>query len=331
LRALGITAGRGPALSHPDRIIGADRARSIDPSARLTILDSDEAPDSRIILGQDVFIGRQVELTAAGGGSVEIEADTSIQDSSIIFGNVRIGAHCLFGKYVFVASRGHCFRDRPSWLIRDQDRLMLSHPASRSALRASRVHIEDDCWIAQSVVVSPGIYIGRGAVVGANSVVTSDIAPYEIHGGTPNRKIGTRLDFVPPWAIDARDDNAIPYFYRGFKLSQDALAQSRRDGFIEARSTACIVLARGPLGRFKLCGVNAGDRDIRLAFRINGIDCGGHDAAPGGFDIAIDVPAPIDGSDSVPAVLRHSTYIEIETEEADARYGIMSAALVASS
>jgi acetyltransferase-like isoleucine patch superfamily enzyme len=327
-----MAGSHGPTLSHPERIVGADRAGSIDPSARLTILDADEAPGSRIALGQDVFIGRQVELTAAGGGSIEIDTDTSIQDSSIIFGHVRIGAHCLFGKYVFVASRGHCFRDQPSWLIRDQDRLMLPHPTASAALHKSLVHIEDDCWIAQSVVISPGTYIGRGAVIGANSVVTSDIAPYEIHGGTPNRKIGTRLDFLPPWAIDARDDNAIPYFYRGFRLSQDALAQTRRDGFIEARNSACIVLARGPHGRLKLCGINTDPRrDVRLGFRINGVDCGSHDAAPGSFDIAIDVPAPVEDSDSVPAVLRRSTYIEIETVDSDAHYGITSTALVASS
>ena len=39
-----------------------------------------------------------------------------------------------------------------------------------------------------------GVTIGRGAVVAAGSVVTKDIAPYDIVGGTPAAKIGERFD-----------------------------------------------------------------------------------------------------------------------------------------
>jgi acetyltransferase-like isoleucine patch superfamily enzyme len=319
----------GPLISHPDRVAGLDRARSIASSARLTVLDADVAPMSGISLGHDVYLGREVELTAAGGGSVCIDDDTSIQDCSIIFGNVQIGAHCLFGKYTFVASRGHSFRDRPPWLIRDQDHLMLSHPASAEALAKGLVRIEDDCWISQSVIVSPGVYIGRGAVVGANTVVTSDVGPYEVHGGAPNRKIGERLAFVPPQSINACDDGAIPYFYRGFLLSQTALGRSREDGVAEARAKSCIVLAAAPGARLKLTGVrsNVGG-EFELQLRINGIDCGQH-TVPGRFEILAAVPTA--AVDDVPVPLQNTTMIEIATR-ADAGavpcYGIASAVLL---
>ncbi|MGH6975574.1 MAG: acyltransferase, partial [Stellaceae bacterium] len=233
LRRIALAAlARAPAISHRDRIIGLDRAPAIDPTARLTVLDADRAPSSRIELGDNVFLGRQVELTAARGGSIRIDDDTSIQDASIVFGNIRIGAHCLFGKYCFVASGGHSFRSRPEWLIRDQDRLTMSQLPSPAENEKSLVRIEDDCWIAQSVVISPGIYIGRGAVIGANAVVTRDVGPYEIHGGTPNRMLGGRLAFQPPRAIEVGDDGAIPYFYRGFRLGQEALRRSRVRGVV---------------------------------------------------------------------------------------------------
>lgn len=334
LRAIRTSAAsHGPAISHRDRVTGLAHARSIDPTARLTILDASQAPDSRIELGHNVFIGRQVELTAASGGTVRIDDDTSIQDGSILFGDIEIGAHCLFGKDCFVASRGHHFRDRPSWLIRDQDNFMLSQPVISGPANKTKVRIEEDCWIAQSVVVSPGIYIGRGAIIGANTVVTSDVAPYEIHGGVPNRKLGVRLDFSPPTAIDAHDDAAIPYFYRGFRLSQDALAHSRKSNVVEGRSKACILLARARAPRIKLAGTSFEQRHgLRLQFRINGEICADRILPPGPFEIFLEAQSAMQSASpaQTPSCLRNMTSVEITAEPPieGGLYGIRTAELV---
>jgi acetyltransferase-like isoleucine patch superfamily enzyme len=318
----------GPALSHPERIHGLERASSVDPTARLTVLDANEAPASRIELGVGVFVGNRVELTAAGGGSICIDDDTSIQDSSIIAGNVQIGAHCLFGKYVFIASRGHNFRDHPEWLIRDQDAAALAHLAPESTLKRSLIRIEDDCWIAQSVVVSPGTYIGRGAVIGANAVVTSDVGPYEVHAGTPNRKIGSRLEFAPPFAIDARDDRSIPYFYRGFMLQREALNVSRRQGVVNARSGACIVLAKAQAGKLRIAGTRTDPKgELALAIAINGIAPSRHVVTSGPFTLELDIPPQVDSN--VPGPLKGFTSIEIDAgSNPTPCYGIASAALM---
>lgn len=53
-----------------------------------------------------------------------------------------------------------------------------------------------DCWIGTGAVVLPGVTVGEGAVVGANSVVTKDVAPYTVVGGVPATKI---KDVVVPW------------------------------------------------------------------------------------------------------------------------------------
>lgn len=315
-------------LSPPERIVGLERAASISPSARLTVLDSNKASDSQIELGTGVFLGDRVELTASGGGSVTIDDDTSIQDGSIIAGHVRIGAHCLFGKYVFIASRGHTFRYRPEWLIRDQDAEALASPATENDLVRSQVRIEDDCWIAQSVVVSPGVYIGRGAVIGANAIVTTDVGPYEVHGGVPNRKIGARLDFVPPTTLDARDDACIPYFYRGFELSRRSLAESRRHDMVAARREACLVLASVSSGKLSLSGIRidaAGD--LVLAIAINNRACGQHAIAPGPFTLEFDLPPR--ATTKLPAPLASFTTIDI-APSGGSRYGIRSATLTVS-
>jgi acetyltransferase-like isoleucine patch superfamily enzyme len=51
-------------------------------------------------------------------------------------------------------------------------------------------------------VVLPGIKIGEGAVVGANSVVTKDVRPYTIVGGSPARVI---REVCVPWNEEIKD------------------------------------------------------------------------------------------------------------------------------
>lgn len=51
------------------------------------------------------------------------------------------------------------------------------------------VIIEDDVWIATGAIIFPGITIGKGAVVGAGSVVTKDVEPYTVVAGNPARLI----------------------------------------------------------------------------------------------------------------------------------------------
>ena len=55
------------------------------------------------------------------------------------------------------------------------------------------VVIEADCWLGTGVIVCQGITIGKGAIVGANSVVLSDVEPYTVVGGSPARFIKNRL------------------------------------------------------------------------------------------------------------------------------------------
>jgi galactoside O-acetyltransferase len=58
--------------------------------------------------------------------------------------------------------------------------------------KVADVTIEDDVWIGAGAVILPGVTISRGAIVGANAVITKDVAPYSIVGGVPAREIGKR-------------------------------------------------------------------------------------------------------------------------------------------
>lgn len=49
--------------------------------------------------------------------------------------------------------------------------------------------IEDDAWLGTGAIVMPGVRIGRGAIVGAQSVVTRDVPPLHIVVGQPAKTI----------------------------------------------------------------------------------------------------------------------------------------------
>lgn len=65
--------------------------------------------------------------------------------------------------------------------------------AFRRRRQEKRVIVGNDVWIGHGAVVLPGVKIGNGAVIGANAVVTKDVAPYEIVAGVAARRIRMRF------------------------------------------------------------------------------------------------------------------------------------------
>ena len=70
---------------------------------------------------------------------------------------------------------------------------MAPPPSSEMPLRGDTV-IGNDVWIGQNAVILPGVRIGDGAIIGANSVVGSDVAPYTIVVGNPAKLLRRRFD-----------------------------------------------------------------------------------------------------------------------------------------
>ena len=70
---------------------------------------------------------------------------------------------------------------------------MEAPPASEMPCKGDTV-IGNDVWIGQNAVILPGVQIGDGAILGANSVVGHDVAPYTIVAGNPAKEIRKRFD-----------------------------------------------------------------------------------------------------------------------------------------
>jgi acetyltransferase-like isoleucine patch superfamily enzyme len=87
---------------------------------------------------------------------------------------MRIGSRVVFGSNVFVTDNYH---GNTSNVDMNRMSSILTLPGE--------VVIEDGAWIGNNVCILPGVTIGRGSIVGANSVVNSDIPPYTIAAGAP--------------------------------------------------------------------------------------------------------------------------------------------------
>jgi len=72
--------------------------------------------------------------------------------------------------------------------------LTLSHDPQSPAFEpvGAPVCIHDHAWIGAFATILPGVTIGQGAVVGAGSIVTKDVAPYAIVAGSPAKVMGQR-------------------------------------------------------------------------------------------------------------------------------------------
>lgn len=115
----------------------------------------------RIVIGDDTFVGAGSDVVALS--SVEIGRD------------VLIAAGCV------IRDADHEFRD---W----------TRPIRTQGHCVAPLAIEDDVWLGAHVVVTRGVRVGKGAVIGANAVVSRTIPAYAIAVGLPARVVGNRQD-----------------------------------------------------------------------------------------------------------------------------------------
>ncbi len=134
-----------------------------------------------VIVSENCHIGNQTEIHTYDNCRVWIKPFTSINDNCRIIGDVIIERYCLLASNIFMSSGAHVAFTHPTMLIKDQDRLF---PFS-----GKKIQVEEDCWIGWGVVIMPGVNIGKGAVIGANAVVTKDVPPYTVYVGSPAKKI----------------------------------------------------------------------------------------------------------------------------------------------
>lgn len=136
-------------------------------------------------MGKDVYIMEGCKIYYPGG--VEIGKCSGINHYTDIGGRggLKIGNYVMIGPYCQVLTAEHNYQD-------------LNKPIYLQGIKCGQVVIEDDAWIGTHVVILPNVRIGKGAIVGAGSVVTKDVKPYSIVAGAPAKLIKYRYSNKNP-------------------------------------------------------------------------------------------------------------------------------------
>ena len=109
--------------------------------------------------------------------------------------NANIGSFCSIADNCRIGGASHRIDYVSSSPVFNKGRNVLkTNFASCNGADTQITIIESDVWIGANAIIKSGITIGVGSVVGAGSVVTHDIPPYEIWAGNPAKKIRDRFD-----------------------------------------------------------------------------------------------------------------------------------------
>jgi acetyltransferase-like isoleucine patch superfamily enzyme len=111
-------------------------------------------PGKGLEILNDVYIGPRCYFGAGGG--------------------ISIGSKVVIGAGVELLAENHSF-ENTEIPIQDQG-------VTRKGIR-----IEEDVWIGNRVIILDGVHVGRGAVIGAGSVVTKDVPGNAVVAGNPAR------------------------------------------------------------------------------------------------------------------------------------------------
>jgi len=167
--------------------------------------------------GEGTVIAREASLTNGTGqaeklkiGSgclivgqllVEKEGELVIGDHSYVGPGARIWAmrHLRIGSRVFI-SHGVNIHDSDSHSLSARERHERFVEKMKHGLhlvpenaKSAPVVIEDDVWIGLNAIILKGVRIGRGAVVGAGSVITKNVEPFTVVAGNPQKVVGKSL------------------------------------------------------------------------------------------------------------------------------------------
>ncbi len=127
-------------------------------------------PNARVLIGNNTQIGRFFGISCIH--------------------EISIGQSCLIAERVFITDTGHRFEDPTVPII------ISGNTTGRPVV------IDDDVWIGVNACILPGVHIGYHAVIGAGSVVTSDVPAYSVAAGNPARVIKAYDHETHSW-IDA--------------------------------------------------------------------------------------------------------------------------------
>lgn len=182
--------------------------RLISLSPAETTLSIEGTVDRGTYFGGDIQIsqGASVERGTHLFGNVTIERNARVGSDSSISGTVTVGRYSQLngdnyakgdvsiGQFCAIARRTGFYavnHETNEWAVQQKFQSDYGIDFEKDE---KPVRIGSDVWCGMDVIVLPGVEIGHGACIGAHSVVTRDVSPYEIVAGNPAEHIRWRFD-----------------------------------------------------------------------------------------------------------------------------------------
>ncbi|SMB90164.1 DapH/DapD/GlmU-related protein [Deinococcus hopiensis] len=154
-----------------------------------------------IIIGKDVTIGKRSRIEAISRHGerryiphLSIGKGTAINDDVHIacISRVSIGEDVLMASRIYISDHNH-------GIYNGSNPDSPYNPPNNRPLSIQPVHIGSKVWLGEGVCVLPGVSIGDGAIVGANSVVTRNIPANSIAVGVPAQVIKVFKEELGTW------------------------------------------------------------------------------------------------------------------------------------
>ena len=129
----------------------------------------------RLEVGEHTLFEPDVWITGADEARIRIGSGSFLNRGVMVAAQqlVEIGDHCMFANGCFITDANHRFDD-PDQPITWQ-----------GFTTKGPTRVGDNVWCGANVVVTSGVTIGERCVIGANSVVTTDIPAFSIAAGAP--------------------------------------------------------------------------------------------------------------------------------------------------
>lgn len=138
----------------------------------------------------EYFVDRHEKAKFMGFGE-----GSSIYDSSVVLGNVHVGKNTWIGPFVVLDGSGQLSIGSNCSIssgvqIYSHDSIEWAVSGGQMPYVYAKTVIEDNCYIGPNTIIQKGITIGKGSIIGANSLVNIDIPANSKAYGSPVRVVG---------------------------------------------------------------------------------------------------------------------------------------------
>ncbi|NMC59557.1 MAG: acyltransferase [Candidatus Methanofastidiosa archaeon] len=121
--------------------------------------------------------------------------DTSIYDSSLVFGNVKVGINCWIGPYTIIDGSGdleigdYCTISA-GVQIYSHDNIKQTLSSGKAPIERQKVKIGSNVYIGPNSIITKGVQIGCNCIIGAYSLVNKNVSDNSIVFGQPAKLKG---------------------------------------------------------------------------------------------------------------------------------------------